>query len=74
MLGVDAGDQLEFEKKGDEVVVRGIKKKSILDAYGSLDIELKSPLVNVREVREQYRIALYKENHSKQESAGEQPQ
>lgn len=58
-LDADTEDQLGFEKRDDEVIVRGIKKKSIMGAYGSLEIDLKEPLVSVRKVREQYRLKPY---------------
>ena len=53
-LGIEEGDRLEFDELEDGVmVVRGIKRKSILDAFGS--IELNEPLADVREIRDQYR-------------------
>lgn len=55
ILGIEEGDRLVFEERGEELIVRGLKRKSILDAFGSLDIEFTQPLVDVREVRDQYR-------------------
>lgn len=39
LLGVEEGDKLEFELIGDEVIVRGVKRKSILDAFGILELD-----------------------------------
>lgn len=55
ILGVKEGDRLVFEERGNEVIVRGLKRKSIMDVIGSLDIEFKEPLVDVREIRDQIR-------------------
>lgn len=55
MLGVREGDRLVFEERGNEVIVRGLKRKSILDAFESLDVEFKEPLADVRDVRDRYR-------------------
>ncbi|MGG3471405.1 AbrB/MazE/SpoVT family DNA-binding domain-containing protein [Neobacillus pocheonensis] len=55
ILGVEEGDKLEFVQVDGEIVVRGIKRKSIMKAFGSWNIELDKPLVDVREVRDQYR-------------------
>lgn len=64
LLGVEEGDKLEFEQVGDEVIVRGIKKKSIFDAFGIWEIE--QPLVDVREVRDQYREELIADDLARQ--------
>ncbi|XID91588.1 AbrB/MazE/SpoVT family DNA-binding domain-containing protein [Paenibacillaceae bacterium WGS1546] len=58
LLGIGEGDRLLFEERGDEIVVKGVKRKSILDAYGSLKIDFKEPLVDVRDVRDQVREEL----------------
>jgi AbrB family looped-hinge helix DNA binding protein len=55
LLGAEEGDRLEFEQVGEEVVVRAVKRKSILDALGSLNIDFDKPLVDVRDIRDQYR-------------------
>ncbi|MDF2648240.1 MAG: Antidote-toxin recognition MazE, bacterial antitoxin [Paenibacillus sp.] len=64
LLGVEEGDKLEFEQVGDEVIVRGIKKKSIFDAFGIWEIE--QPLVDVREVRDQYREEMIADDLARQ--------
>lgn len=55
MLGVEEGDRLAFiqSEDGSEMIVRGVKTKTIFDAFGILD--LKEPLRDVRELRDQYR-------------------
>lgn len=69
ILGVEEGDRLVFEERGDEVVVRGVKRKSILDAFGSLEIEFTDkPLVDVRDVRNQYREERIADDLRRQES------
>ncbi|MEF3310838.1 AbrB/MazE/SpoVT family DNA-binding domain-containing protein [Paenibacillus sp. GYB004] len=64
LLGVEEGDKLEFEQIGDEVIVRGIKKKSIFDAFGVWDID--ESLIDVREVRDQYREELITDDLARQ--------
>ncbi len=54
-LGIGEGDRLVFEEQGDQIVVKGVKRKSIMDAFGSLNIDFKEPLVDAREVRDQIR-------------------
>lgn len=54
MLGIEEGDRLEFIQRedGSEIIVRGVKTKTIFDAFGILD--LKEPLRDVRELRDHY--------------------
>ncbi len=65
ILGIGEGDRLEFEYIGDEVIVRGIKRKSILDAFGIWD-DLDQPLIDVREVRDQYREEMIADDLARQ--------
>lgn len=57
MLGADEGDKLEFIQVGDDFIVRALKEPSVWDAFGILD--LNSPLVDVREHREEYRQEIF---------------
>ncbi|MFD0672257.1 AbrB/MazE/SpoVT family DNA-binding domain-containing protein [Cohnella sp. GCM10027633] len=68
LLGIKEGDRLVFEERGEDVVVRGVKSKSILDAFGSLDIPFTKPLVDVREVRDQYREEMIADDLQRQEN------
>lgn len=51
LLDVKEGDTLEFEVRGEEVVVRGVKRKSVMDAFESLDITFTEPLIDTRKRR-----------------------
>lgn len=64
ILGVEEGDRLEFILKDNEVVVRGIKKKSIMDAFGIWGID--QPLTDVREIRDQYREEMISDDSARQ--------
>ncbi len=53
MLEIGEGDRLEFIQEGDKIMVKGIKKRSILDAVGL--IKTNKPFVDVDEIRDQTR-------------------
>ena len=53
MLQIGEGDRLEFSQEGDKVIVKGIKKKTILDAIGIIKVDKK--FMEVNEIREQVR-------------------
>ncbi|OXS54276.1 hypothetical protein B1A99_27195 [Cohnella sp. CIP 111063] len=55
-LGIEEGDRLEFEVEGERLFVRGVKKVSIWDVFGSMKLD--KPLVDVQELRDQYREEL----------------
>jgi looped-hinge helix DNA binding domain, AbrB family len=72
LLGIKEVDQPALdqilEQLIDEiVVVRGVKKKSVWDAFGSLDIDFTRPLVDVRDVRDQYREGLIADDLHRQD-------
>ncbi|MFC5469997.1 AbrB/MazE/SpoVT family DNA-binding domain-containing protein [Cohnella suwonensis] len=56
ILGVEEGDKLEFELEGERLIVRGVKQVSIWDVFGSMKLD--KPLVDVKELRDQYREGL----------------
>lgn len=64
ILGVEEGDKLEFIQVDNEIVVKGVKRKSIMSAFGSWKSD--KPLVDVREVRDQYREELITDDLARQ--------
>lgn len=64
ILDIHENDKLQFILVGDHVVVRTVKSKSILDVLGSW--EPNKPILDVKELRDQYRKKLIEDEFSRQ--------